>query len=409
MPPDDDEVSDEDSEAEDDVLPKDLNHMGKGILSQIAEMDIYDKEEDLPDVMTVTVEDELEDSVYDETAGEPSKGRVTRGKKRKEMEMEEDTEETVENEQEEVEAGTSKLNRVHNKDRIWKKKKPAIFGMSVPEFSPQPLKPVPADCKTPYDFHKLFFDDSFVNMLVHRSKLYSIKKNRPEAEARINNDSMRVSVAIMHMTGYLTPANRDMYWEQRPDTENMFVRDAMSKNTFSHIIRNTVFVDSDEPDKDDRFWKVRPLFTQLNRTAKTFVRQNKNVSIDEGIIKYFGPHPLKQYMKGKPHRFGYKVWMLATAEGELLACQPYGGASTKIPDYGLGQGPNVVLGLSEQFGLAAGSQVRFEKILTQNLLFLLLLFFLSFFTPQYFFYRSTWIIYSRAWTCWTTWGTVSLV
>jgi len=62
-----------------------------------------------------------------------------------------------------------------------------------------------------------------------------------------------------------------------------------------------------DPDPEDRFWKVRPLFDHLNSTAKQWVRQNKAVSIDEAIVKYFGPHPLKQYMKGKPHRFGYKV------------------------------------------------------------------------------------------------------
>ena len=54
---------------------------------------------------------------------------------------------------------------------------------------------------------------------------------------------------------------------------------------------------------------------------------------------------------------------VASAEGELLACQPYGGATTHIPDYGLGQGPNVVFGLAEQFGLIPGSKVRIFFIL----------------------------------------------
>ena len=49
---------------------------------------------------------------------------------------------------------------------------------------------------------------------------------------------------------------------------------------------------------------------------------------------------------------------MATAQGELLACQPYGGSSTHIKDYGLGQGPNVVLGLVEQYGLQPGCKVH---------------------------------------------------
>jgi hypothetical protein len=55
---------------------------------------------------------------------------------------------------------------------------------------------------------------------------------------------------------------------------------------------------------------------------------------------------------------------LASSTGELLACQPYGGSTTNIPDYGLGQGPNVIMGLSEQYGLLPGSKVYiFIKIL----------------------------------------------
>lgn len=49
MPPDDDGQSDEDSEDEEELLPKDPNHLGRGILSQNAEMVIYNQEDDLPE------------------------------------------------------------------------------------------------------------------------------------------------------------------------------------------------------------------------------------------------------------------------------------------------------------------------------------------------------------------------
>jgi hypothetical protein len=138
----------------------------------------------------------------------------------------------------------------------------------------------------------------------------------------------------------------------------------MSRNQFSDHVRFTYFLATVDPDPNDKFWKVRPLFDQLNQTAKQLITQTENVSVDEGMVKYFGPHPLKQYMKGKPHRFGYKIWILASAEGEMLACQPYAGAATNIRDYGLGQGPNVVLGLAEQFGLQPGSKIYCDNLFT---------------------------------------------
>ncbi len=53
MPPDEDNVSDEDSEDEDELLPKDINHLGKGVLSQEAELTVYDPRDVLPDTARV--------------------------------------------------------------------------------------------------------------------------------------------------------------------------------------------------------------------------------------------------------------------------------------------------------------------------------------------------------------------
>ena len=69
-------------------------------------------------------------------------------------------------------------------------------------------------------------------------------------------------------------------------------------------------------------------------------------------------------MKGKPCRFGYLVWVLASPRGELLACQPYGGSKTFVTDYGLGQGPNVVMSLAEQYNLLPGTKVYVDNLFT---------------------------------------------
>jgi hypothetical protein len=83
----------------------------------------------------------------------------------------------------------------------------------------------------------------------------------------------------------------------------------MARNQFSELIRFTYFTQFVTPDPSDRFWKVRLLFDQLNKSAKLYVMHPEHVSVDEAIVKYFGPHPLKQFMRGKPHRFGYKVML----------------------------------------------------------------------------------------------------
>lgn len=69
MPPDEDDVTDEDSDDDEDTLPKDPNHLGRGVLSQRAELVLYNETEELPEI-----EDELEEPIG---AGEPQPGPST--------------------------------------------------------------------------------------------------------------------------------------------------------------------------------------------------------------------------------------------------------------------------------------------------------------------------------------------
>lgn len=88
------------------------------------------------------------------------------------------------------------------------------------------------------------------------------------------------------------------------------------------------------------------------------------VSVDESMVKYFGPHSLKQFLRGKPALSGFKVWVLATSNGEMIRCKPYSGAKTKLFTYGLGQVPDVVFGLVEDAKLEAGTKVASDNLFT---------------------------------------------
>jgi DNA excision repair protein ERCC-6 len=242
---------------------------------------------------------------------------------------------------------------------------PANFGGQVPAFQQQPLPVLPPGCTTPLDYFKLFVDDKFVEDIAGYSQLYAARKNRPEVQKVLTPDAIRTSQAVMLLTGYMTPSTRAMFWEKREDTGNSFVKKAISRDNFRRVISCTYFVEGDkDKNNQDKFWKVRLLFDQLNKTAKKYVTATEMVCVDEAMIKYFGPHPLKQFIRGKPTRFGYKVWILATSAGQLLACQPYAGAKTLLPDFGLGMGPNVVYGLARQYSLRPGSKIACDNLFT---------------------------------------------
>ncbi len=68
LPPEDDAVPDEDSDVEEDVLPKDPSHLSKRILSMQVEMVIWDAEDELLDLEIVNDEGETVEEGQDETA-----------------------------------------------------------------------------------------------------------------------------------------------------------------------------------------------------------------------------------------------------------------------------------------------------------------------------------------------------
>ena len=67
------------------------------------------------------------------------------------------------------------------------------------------------------------------------------------------------------------------------------------------------FADNNNKD-DDPYYKVRPIFKNLNRNSKwSFVQSEGKFSIDEIMVPYFGRHRIKQFIYGKPIRYGFKV------------------------------------------------------------------------------------------------------
>ncbi|KAF2895862.1 hypothetical protein ILUMI_10315, partial [Ignelater luminosus] len=48
---------------------------------------------------------------------------------------------------------------------------------------------------------------------------------------------------------------------------------------------------------------------------------------DEAIVSYFGRHSCKHFIKGKPIRWGYKLWVGALQLGSIVSFSPYQGAS----------------------------------------------------------------------------------
>lgn len=62
------------------------------------------------------------------------------------------------------------------------------------------------------------------------------------------------------------------------------------------------------------------------------------LSIDESMIPHCGKHYAKQYIRGKPIRFGFKNWALNTSNGYMLQFDIYMGKNEDAVPLGFGVG-----------------------------------------------------------------------
>lgn len=210
---------------------------------------------------------------------------------------------------------------------------------NLPDFPPMYG---PKQMYTPIEAFSLFFDNEVIDMLVNYSNMYANSHNR---NGDISDNEFRCFLGVLLLSGYSSHPRRSMYWENSKDTNNILVCDAISRNRFNFIIQNIHCCDNSNLDQTNKFAKLRPLFDALKKRFIDMSPYQESHSIDESMVPYFGHHGSKQFIKGKPIRWGYKLWTGTTVNGYIEWFEPYQGSTTMISDKykALGLGASVVL------------------------------------------------------------------
>ena len=69
-------------------------------------------------------------------------------------------------------------------------------------------------------------------------------------------------------------------------------------------------------DPKDKVFKVRPILDHFNKKFGAFFMPLCNTySLDEAMEPYYGHHSMKQFIREKPIRYGFKFWCLTSPEG----------------------------------------------------------------------------------------------
>lgn len=195
------------------------------------------------------------------------------------------------------------------------------------------------DTSEPLEFIELFLNPEILELLVKNSVLYAGSKN---CILEIGNDEMLVFIAVLYVSGYVPVPRRRMFWEGRDDTRNVLVYNSIRRNRFEEIFRFLHAADNNNLAQNDKMAKLRPLIEKMNQNFIKYAPVSSCMSIDESMIPYFGRNGCKQFIRGKPIRFGYKAWVLATPSGYCVNFDVYQGRNSQQTGEKLGLGESVV-------------------------------------------------------------------
>ena len=140
--------------------------------------------------------------------------------------------------------------------------------------------------KSPLVIFEFFFDDETLSFIVEESKRYACQKR---VKFTVSLQDMKTFFGILLFSGYHLLPSRRMYWSVHEDYRVAPVAQAMSRNRFKDILRFLHFNNNQRLDTTDKMTKLRPLMDRLNKKFMMAYLKQKQMDLDEAMIKYFGP------------------------------------------------------------------------------------------------------------------------
>ena len=158
---------------------------------------------------------------------------------------------------------------------------------------------------TPVTLFELFMTDKLIEHVSKETNTYAALKGNHKF--KIDSNEMRSFLAVLLVSGYIPYARRSMYWEMCLDSRNTIVASLFTRNRFLNVLQYLHLADNNNVNPSDKFSKVNALLRMMNETYLENFIPEKDISIDESMVPYYGRHGWKQYIQNKPVTFGYKL------------------------------------------------------------------------------------------------------
>ena len=96
------------------------------------------------------------------------------------------------------------------------------------------------------------------------------------------------------------------YWELGQYAGNEGIGNVISRTRFEQLMRNLHFADNQEDKKSDKAYNFRSVISHFNDSFLVCVSNDSTQSVDDHMVKIKGRSSMRQYVKNKPIKWGFK-------------------------------------------------------------------------------------------------------
>ncbi|CAK1592496.1 unnamed protein product [Parnassius mnemosyne] len=224
------------------------------------------------------------------------------------------------------------------------------------------------ELSTPYQFFSYFFTQELRDKIQTESNLYATQKNLSNPFVISRND-LNKFLGILIYSSIVKNPNFRLYWSDQYGYEP--IKSTMTQKHFEkicsvlHFNDNTTHLPQDHPNHD-RLHKIRPVIDELNTRYAT-VPLEQRLSLDEQMCATKMGHYMKQYLPNKPHKWGFKLFLICSIYGFVHKFEVYSGSEKHLhingePD--LGPTGNTVVRLARIVPRRANHIIYFDNFYT---------------------------------------------
>ena len=157
--------------------------------------------------------------------------------------------------------------------------------------------------------------EELIDLNFVQTNLYAQQKGR---NFIVDNNELKTFLEINYIMAINKLSTIVEYWRVDNLIGNNVFQNTMIQNRFCEILQNLHFAGNTYYDKTDRGFKIRQVVDHLNKKFGEVLSNNKEQSIDEHMVKFKGRSDMKQCIKSKPIKWGFKFWFRCSSKTGYL-------------------------------------------------------------------------------------------